>query len=540
MSQTPTLSALSCDEILVNIFQYLNLPHFSFNTRGIVNPHLSVCARVCRAFLEPALGILWRDLNTLTPLVEILSSRWYDRAQRRDDLNALSISDKERFKQYANRVRMVSYTCHGYLARLDPDIILDIVGWSGEQYLLPNLQNLTLHEDSPSDARLDAMVKALVVPSLKKLDFGIHHRTYGLVSPPPTSASVSTLLAQVLATATSLEDLHLVVAPFDFPISPPPFIHIQRLQKVFLHLASPSLTLHFLRTLSRLDTLTDLTVRTSSSDWNKEIPDTGGFDLESSFPRLRSLRVDGPTAVLSLILSVTSSPSMESLILNMLGRNGTSPDNYHTFFSTLRSKATVWSETLRTVTYNYAPQSTPGSWPQFQDFFQPLLVCKGLRNVQIDPCTNALFLTDEDVTTFAHAWPGLTNLYLGSPTSPAFDHVPSFPAVADMIRRTPQLRELTMPWRIDNAGMLALQSRTEPISVQLESMNLDWVLFDIDVSQARPVGELLERLFPRANLLLKYHSRHSYLSTSPEKTQIFELVLLAFNEARSRNNSPPI
>ncbi|KAH9948918.1 hypothetical protein B0H21DRAFT_820485 [Amylocystis lapponica] len=361
MSQTPTNSALCCDEILVNIFQYLDSPHFSFFTPGLVNPYLPVCARVCKAFSEPALGILWRDIYSFTPLLEILSSvRWDDHAQCHKDLDALPVGDKKRFKAYARRVRVINYMDTFLRKRIDLDIIMDVVRWSGEQPILPGLQSLTWYTDSPSDDRLDAMVRSLVVPSLRILTFGIRLDAHGSLSPPPTSASspptsaaspptsttVSTLLAKVLATATSLQELDLDMTPTDFPISPPPFIHVQRLQKVKLHLAWPTLTLHFLRTLSRLDTLTDLTMSTFRSDWDSGIPDTGGFDLESSFLRLRSLRVDGPTAALSFILSVTSSPSIESLSLNMWDKDGASPDDYHTFFSTLRSKATVWSETL--------------------------------------------------------------------------------------------------------------------------------------------------------------------------------------------------
>lgn len=80
--------ALDIAEILRNIFGQLDASHVDHDSRTGVNyglPMLSVrdkqdqatlaaAALVCKAFVEPACSLLWRDLPSLLPLFRLLSS----------------------------------------------------------------------------------------------------------------------------------------------------------------------------------------------------------------------------------------------------------------------------------------------------------------------------------------------------------------------------------------------------------------------------------------------------------------------------------
>ena len=55
--------ALEIQEILSNIFDHRLSPYRR------VTADLAALARTCRAFKEPALDLLWRELNDLSPLV---------------------------------------------------------------------------------------------------------------------------------------------------------------------------------------------------------------------------------------------------------------------------------------------------------------------------------------------------------------------------------------------------------------------------------------------------------------------------------------
>ena len=39
-------------------------------------------ARTCRGFLEPGLGVLWRELDSLVPLISLFPSNLFKRARR--------------------------------------------------------------------------------------------------------------------------------------------------------------------------------------------------------------------------------------------------------------------------------------------------------------------------------------------------------------------------------------------------------------------------------------------------------------------------
>ncbi|KAH9948941.1 hypothetical protein B0H21DRAFT_195839 [Amylocystis lapponica] len=510
--------ALSYNEILLEILQYLDCPGFTRNL-CFRNPYLPACARVSKTMSVPALDLLWRDLGSVMPLLKILSSfHWDDGAQYYRHLDGLPVGDVERFKQYACRVR--TFHCEHPDRWIHPDMTLDVFRWSGQRYMLPELQSLMWKQRSPSDTT----VMSFVVPSLQTLYFSLNFDINASNVSPPISIAISTLLANVLAAPTSLQELCLNLTTLDFPISPPPLMHVQRLRKVTLYLRWPTLAVHFLRPLSRLETLTELTVRTYGSDWDHGIADIGEFDGENSFLRLQYLSLCGPFAHLSFILSVTSSPSIDFLALDVEASDGNSPDDCYAFLTTLHTKTAMWSTTLRVASFQFGFEPNHGPWPQSQEYIQPLLVCNALRHVRIELPFDVLSITDEDAATFAHAWPVLVNMELVG----NFNHVPSFSAVADMIRRMPQLSMLTMPWLIDDAGILALQGLTEPISGQLKTLDVACAWLNFSMPQAGLFGEVLERLFPRLTF-------EGLSGGDPETRQKLMRVRLALDRAR-RNN----
>ena len=58
--------ALEIQEILSNIFDHCRSPYRR------ITADLLALARTCRAFKEPALDVLWREIDDLSPLVRCL------------------------------------------------------------------------------------------------------------------------------------------------------------------------------------------------------------------------------------------------------------------------------------------------------------------------------------------------------------------------------------------------------------------------------------------------------------------------------------
>ncbi|KAH9948927.1 hypothetical protein B0H21DRAFT_843242 [Amylocystis lapponica] len=511
--------ALDCDDILLEILEHLNWTLLD-STLRFRNTYLQACALVCKTISVLALNILWKDVDGVKRLFKMLPSfRWDEDEQCYKHICNASAGDMQRFKLYTDRIRVFAFK-HTE-KKVHSDSILQTVGWTGQRYMLPNLQSLTWYQCSPSDTT----VMSFIVPSLKKLDFELDFPA----NTPGVSPSIP-VLASLLAVATSLEELSLDLGGCNFPISPLPPIHVQCLRKVTLYLRWPTLALYFLRTLSRLETLTELTVHTYSSDWDRGIADIRGFDRGSSFSSLRHLHARGPFAHLSFVLSVTSSTAVDFLHLDAAGSDGDSPEHCNTFLTTLDSKAAIWSATLRTVCVVLRLRPKHGDWPSFERYTEPLRVCKGLRNLYVWLPAG---LTNKDLEQFPREWPALVELKLEG----AFYDLPSFPAVADMVCGIPRLRVLLLPCCIDNAGIMALQSLTEPASVRLESFDLSVVEFDrdVDVPQVTLFGELLERLFPRLDIAA--WMRPPMRPLNSQRREFLGHVQLAFEGARSRRQS---
>ena len=82
--------ALSCHDILFTIFDQLATPEaawydydaliegpqswYSCKPEAERRATLARCARVCRAFFGPAIAVLWKNVDSLSPLVAILGT----------------------------------------------------------------------------------------------------------------------------------------------------------------------------------------------------------------------------------------------------------------------------------------------------------------------------------------------------------------------------------------------------------------------------------------------------------------------------------
>ena len=66
--------ALRLFEILLLIFEHVSPPEDDSSEPNSARQTLAAAARVCKAFSEPALIVLWRRIDTLAPLVRLLAA----------------------------------------------------------------------------------------------------------------------------------------------------------------------------------------------------------------------------------------------------------------------------------------------------------------------------------------------------------------------------------------------------------------------------------------------------------------------------------
>ncbi|KAI8980771.1 hypothetical protein BD414DRAFT_420790 [Trametes punicea] len=109
---------------------------------------VSRLARTCKAFKEPALNVLWRDLDSLTPLLGLFPSTILRRA-RRPGLGLTKPPEKQdwaKLLEYGERVRSIAYVESS--GNIHPSILPLLDEHKPVRHLLPNLTSLTWRVES--------------------------------------------------------------------------------------------------------------------------------------------------------------------------------------------------------------------------------------------------------------------------------------------------------------------------------------------------------------------------------------------------------
>ncbi|KAG1748069.1 hypothetical protein EDB19DRAFT_239404 [Suillus lakei] len=189
--------ALLLFEVLLEIFSHLyqlpgvssGLPHSRWRPEAlrVSRKSLAALARTCKTFHEPAMTLLWADLDGIIPLLGCVprlypflgSKRWQDLPE---GIEPLSEHEARQFMRHAARVRALHMTTSQHFFLLT---VLDAT----ETCLFPKLWSLSLSRMVP-DAR---HVQFLLSPALRRL-------------------SVSTLsldIKSIVARSAALEDLFI-------------------------------------------------------------------------------------------------------------------------------------------------------------------------------------------------------------------------------------------------------------------------------------------------------------------------------------------
>ncbi|KAF8552009.1 hypothetical protein OG21DRAFT_1466366 [Imleria badia] len=161
--------ALCIEEILLHIFSYCYTHWRRWPSRPpgrqcwYANVHLAALARTCRAFKEPALDMIWDDLNDLTPLVRCLpESSWVESEGIYSLQKRLEQPEWDIILGYAHRVRALP--CISGSSGLAGDCIEALCNPpTSIESIFPNLRVVGLDETS---ATLAPLIRHLTNPKL--------------------------------------------------------------------------------------------------------------------------------------------------------------------------------------------------------------------------------------------------------------------------------------------------------------------------------------------------------------------------------------
>ncbi|KAI0372410.1 hypothetical protein BV20DRAFT_963990 [Pilatotrama ljubarskyi] len=413
---------------------------------------LAQCARVSRAFSEPALEVLWQELSGLDQLLGLLPTSFRKVLRGQSDGDASdddidnnfglndttlvlvdAIRDKEwaRLIHYARWVRVYTTMKSDKIDGLATAILLEKL--QGRP-LLPRLTRLLWHR--PFD--LSTMLPLFLSPMLRSVSLdlleGGVRRIFHEVGHEPTAPEYAygTALQLIRARAPRLRDVELFTSAF--PCSINQLRNFDGIDSLSLHLIqNEALVLELCSTLPHLRKLIiRLARRFRPASPPPHIP-------EFTLPSLTLLDLNGhPLATVNLI-SAINAPKLHAVYLAFEAREEPWKRCIELVISRFGSSLRKFTADIEDI-YDDS-QQVPFS---FHEWFSPLYALRKLIEFKVDSHFETEFdVTAEDVENMVTAWPKLRALGV-PPVHPQSSALP-ITALQTIAAKCPRLELLTLP-----------------------------------------------------------------------------------------------
>ncbi|KAH9914476.1 uncharacterized protein B0H18DRAFT_126529 [Fomitopsis serialis] len=487
--------ALQHNDVLHEVFTWLTPPLL----RGDLSPEeeeirhnarhdLTNIARVCKAFSEHALDALWRELDDLLPVMQLLTeSHDFDGDGTAvgglaggQDVSLISENEWMRFRHYARRVRVIRSSGFG---TFEASMLLHLARRNADKALFPRLRCLTHTVRS----NLDTGLLSLVTPTLEeaKLEF-CGETWYGLdTEESPAIArklrdyAVQFCLSTVCSNAPELQQLTITGLGRISSLSP--LVACNRLRR--LHVHDVVLSPRSLRTLVSLDSLHELDM-----SFERTNCDPSGAGLAS----LQRLSLSGPMCQMPTILDTVSSTHVRAVRISDASNKATYQECTECIQAI--SKFPLLDSFHLAADNVSVDDDVPTSVP-LTGLLAPLLPQRRLRTLSVSRWQPGGFiLGDDDVETLASAWPDIVSLALAVNRA---DVVPTLHSLVVLARACPALRALELP-SITIASAEQLRLPVVPHRLRtFEVGDPDRRMEDFDAAE---VAQWLFALFPRISM----------------------------------------
>ncbi|KAH9952038.1 hypothetical protein B0H21DRAFT_705158 [Amylocystis lapponica] len=469
--------ALDIPDIVYEIFRHLR----PFPGRSRSDYQLRVlanAARTCRAFTDPALDLLWQDLDTIIYLLNVthvVGPLYLIKIHGQCD----RISDNEwmRFQYYARRVRCLSP--HGAV-RIDDSVFIELSRHTNGNSLLPSLEYLKW------TAILSSQIStlSLIGPSLRRLDLRILPEALRHDEEPPDDDDLSPLLCQVFAQAPFIQELTISACgrPASYlSVTEAKHLRFLDIMGSYTTFSDPAVVHAF----SNMESLTNLRVTLDEAFTPSSC---------SGFSNLQCLEIGGPLLQIAQLLSMINSRRL--LSITVVSR--TKAD----LVQCLAPCAKFTS--LRTVKcYIDRFENHIILSRRLSDLIKVFLPMRDLESLELRVLKERLAWSDADVLEMASAWRRLTTLVLVH-SHGNDSEIPPIWSLRHFARLCPNLTQLHLSiMDIQTPGPLPVDAA--PVSEHA----LESLFIDIMHKRQGPVAELeafhvakfLDLLFPHVKWL---------------------------------------
>ncbi|KAI0753422.1 hypothetical protein C8Q80DRAFT_1152096 [Daedaleopsis nitida] len=466
--------ALKCQDILTEIFEYLDSNPAECRDLPVCRRTLAAAARVCQAFSSPALDVLWRYVvetrwlfRVLAPFSRIAPShtKEWQRTNANGYIFSREVSDEEwnRFEKYTARVQCI-YVMPWDVTNIHPDVWAALTHrLTGRGPFLPRLKHLHLawREDITDEA-----LGHLFSPALTQITFQV------LGAPD----EVPTAVVEAIRIATSRHCHTLSLYPHYFAALEPqtfPFWELPQL-RALRRLGDQTQAYQHIKQLESFPHLTSLATRVETATLPIDVSPLHFSNLADLELRMSSL-----SAAVRILEGASLSRLRRAKISidTLHGSPLDQPEETHIPSSVLRVVSALSQEHLRSL--HIAIASTGGSRLDIADFLCPLIPARHLCIVElrIGPKLSSHELTvhfrDETLRSLISAWPLLRVFKLVVERSPPLSSsVPTIHTLAAFAEAHPHLRCLHLP-HVCIPADVPRKSGDETCPAELTELTLD-------------------------------------------------------------------
>lgn len=416
--------ALAITELLIHILYEVYNDDERLNLRRGIKDMARV-SQVCKTFRDPALDFLWRNLDSLLPLLRLLPLEIHeehgDKARLSKVPGNLKSSERQRYISISSRVRTLSFS--EPREPITRNLIDDIVKLN--LVFIPRVDVLRLRISSEAGLRL---LPALISPELTDISLSFDENLYVFDRPLDLGDLIKSVYMTIFRSAPKLVhfsavDLHETLPSLSLTKAPGQdhldIACLQNLTHASFYITAASLP-QVLDLTSQLCKLEDLTIQACEKPF-EEIPRLSPLAPET-FSSLKNVTFDGSPDIISRIFSAfPANRAIKSAILRMHGLY----TNADIALVLLGVVAAASKESLQKIVMTSVLSNNDlAHWDahsgidtrQFILDIHAIEPALQFQNLEIfSACLGIpLYLTDEDHLRIAQAWRSVRLLYLSS------------------------------------------------------------------------------------------------------------------------------
>ncbi|KAI1789127.1 hypothetical protein LXA43DRAFT_1022645 [Ganoderma leucocontextum] len=494
--------ALNSYDILLHLFDHLQSCH-----KGSSRSALASCARVSRAWQDPASYVLWRNLPALHPLWNLLAGRnfspeakwiaaFWQFIDADDFVKDVVARDRERWNHFLHRASHVREVDIAACGQNELALIRALTEYNKGKSLLPSLQRLSWRHAVPADTSV------LLLGSSALRDLEVVVSRLGTESAitinsiiPPGFPKVDPMFIGLAEGAPLLHRLTLSGRQGPGPAIVPHLLQLTHLRELLLY--NQSITLNPEQMSTIFEHMADLETLYA------HIVDFSSTELTAHAPSLRSLRLRGDSPHLhGFLCGYLDAPGLRSLTLQASDENYSQKS--HQLFPIIAQASFAPSLCSISITLLNDPSDVVWNDPNVRSYstiIEPLFALKDLEDVDICLANCLTPFADSDVAAIAQAWTRVQKLHIAY--APFRPHTrPPLTSLRHFADHCPQLQQLSMT-KLGIPDVLDLPAAPRESRHPLRLLDLKMTFtrnYDGGRLEKAIIAQYLDHLFP--NLVL--------------------------------------